>query len=137
MKQKIRNYLIAHRKLVIAYDVVMAILSILIVIALILEIYDNFNTENAVLFIWFDKTVWVIFVIDYTARFWFAERKWYFVKHNIIDLIAILPFDVMFQGVRSIRALKIIYLLRSFAYLNRSYGRLSKVLNTTEFINIL
>ena len=137
MKQRIRNCLVDHHHLIIAYDITMAILSILVVIALILDIQGEFNTENTVLFYWFDKTVWGIFVIDYGVRFWFAERKFYFFRHNLIELIAILPFDVMFQGFRSVRALKIVYLLRSFVYLNRSYGRLSVILNTTGFMNVL
>lgn len=137
MREKIEKFLVAHHKLIIAYDVIMAILSILVVIALILDIQDGFNTENSELFYWFDKTVWAMFVIDYVARFSFAKRKFYFFRHNLIELIAIMPFDVMFQGFRSVRALKLIYLLRSFVYLNRSYGRLSVILNATGFMNAL
>lgn len=50
---------------------------------------DNF-------FYYADAVIWLIFVIDYVARLRLARDKKYFVRHNIIDFISILPLGEYF-----------------------------------------
>ncbi|MGB3827579.1 MAG: ion channel [Ornithinimicrobium sp.] len=33
--------------------------------------------------------IWIIFAVDYAVRLFIAERKWHFVRHNLIDLAAV------------------------------------------------
>jgi voltage-gated potassium channel len=65
-----------------------------------------------------DKAVWVIFVLDFLIRFIFSKNKLRFIKENPFDLVAIIPFDNLFQLarlVRLIRLVRIILLSRRFA----------------------
>ena len=49
--------------------------------------------------------IWAIFVIDFVGRFSLAEKKWRFLKRNVIELIAVvLPF---FRPLRALRLLSV------------------------------
>jgi voltage-gated potassium channel len=82
------------------YEVVLAGL---VIFSLIVEIEQQEALD------WF---IWVLFVIDYTIRFWRSEEKWNFVKSNPLDLIAIIPLDQFFKAARLIRVIRLIVLLK-------------------------
>ncbi|WP_212948439.1 hypothetical protein [Siminovitchia terrae] len=54
-------------------------------------------------------TVWAVFFLDFSIRFFRADNKWAFVKENPFLLIAIIPLDSIFQLARIAR---IFYLFR-------------------------
>lgn len=54
-----------------------------------------------------DTIIYWIFFFDYFGRFFFSKDKKDFVKGNIPDLIAIIPFNSAFRAFRSLRLLKI------------------------------
>src|SRR5690625_509358 len=67
--------------------------------------------------LWTDNTfnptinwiVWFVFFIDFVSRLVMTKKKWNFIKHNPFLLIAIIPFDQVFQIARIVR---VFYLFR-------------------------
>ena len=47
-----------------------------------------------------DRVIYWIFVLDYVVRFSISRSKWLFVKDHVWDLLAIIPFDVLFRLFR-------------------------------------
>ena len=54
----------------------------------------------------------MFFWIDYIVRLFKSENKKRFLKDNIFDLLAIIPFDTIFYFFRAFRVLRVIKLLR-------------------------
>lgn len=77
-----------------------------------------------------DNVIWVLFVADYVTRFAIAERKKDFVKGNILDLLAILPFNSLFRGLRILKLLKV---LRFALYGARFLQKSRRFFNTNGF----
>lgn len=83
-----------------------------------------------------DRVIYWIFVLDYAVRFSFSRSKWLFVKEHIWDLLAIVPFDVLFRLFRFAKFGRIIRLARFlnlFSYAMRFTGRLRRFFNTNGF----
>lgn len=53
-----------------------------------------------------------LFAVEYMIKLWIAPRKWYFVRHNWIDLLALLPILRVFRIGRAVRLLRLLRLLR-------------------------
>ena len=74
-----------------------------------------------------DNIVTVIFIADYILRFLFSREKSVFFKDNLLDLIAIIPFNSLFKIFRVLKVLKILRLLkftRISVYFIRLYKRI-------------
>lgn len=54
----------------------------------------------------------MIFIIDYVIRFITSKKKNDFVKNNILDLIAIIPFTSLFKIFRIFKVLKVLRILK-------------------------
>lgn len=83
-----------------------------------------------------DRAIYWIFVLDYVVRFSFSHSKWLFVREHIWDLLAILPFDVLFRLFRFAkfgRILRLARFLNLFAYAMRFAARLRRFFNTNGF----
>lgn len=119
------------------YDAIMALLAIGIVITLIIDSQPKVSEATVDFNIYFDHFVWFVFTVDYIIRLLIAKDRFAFVRHNIVDLIAILPFELLFQGVRALRLVRLLLMLRAFAYLNRAYKRIGVVLRTNNFDHVL
>lgn len=61
-----------------------------------------------------DFIVYVIFLIDVIIRLYLSENKLKFIKSNLFDFIAIIPFDSIFKVARIVRLIR---LLRSVSIL--------------------
>lgn len=76
-----------------------------------------------------DNTITIIFIIDYVVRLVMSKDKNDFVKNNVLDLIAIIPFTSLFKIFRVfkilkvLKALKFLKLARLSAYFARFYKR--------------
>lgn len=121
----------------IIYDIVMAAMAVCIIVSLFLQSQSHITPEEIAFLEQVDYVIWLIFAIDYIIRLAIAKDKFYFVKANIIDLISILPFDVLFQGIRAVKFIRLLYMVRVFIYLTRVYKRLSAILVTNDFHHIL
>lgn len=65
-------------------------------------------------FFWVDAAITLFFVIEYASKLWIAPagRKWFFIRHSWIELLALLPVLRVFRLFRILRAAQIFRLLR-------------------------
>lgn len=119
----------------IIYEVFTCILAI---ISVILSIYD-FNNGLPSAMSHLDDIIGIIFVLDYSVRLFMSTSKIQFVKENILDLIAILPFNSalrIFRTFKFFKLLKITKLLKATRFislLSRLYKKARCFLNTNGF----
>lgn len=77
-----------------------------------------------------DNAITIIFITDYVVRFVISDDKKRFVKNNVLDLIAIIPFTSLFKIFRVfkflkfLKALKFLKFARLSAYFARFYKRI-------------
>ncbi|MCE5285987.1 MAG: potassium channel family protein [Pelosinus sp.] len=126
-----------RRDFKIIYDIIMAAMAAIIIVSLILQEQSPISDEVLAILQYVDYMIWLIFVADYVIRFVVARDKVYFVRSNVIDLISILPFDALFQGIRAVKIVRLIYMFRIFVYVNRVYKRLNAIILTNNFHQIL
>ena len=87
-----------------------------------------------------DWIVYGLFVMDYIIRLALAESKARFFKENIIDLIAIIPFNSAFRAFRLFRLAKLLRLtklLRLGAVSGRLMKYTSRFFDTNGFKYVL
>ncbi|WP_318530973.1 potassium channel family protein [Apilactobacillus micheneri] len=111
-------------------------MSLLALISITIFALDFSNKINITVSPWnyIDKGILIIFAVDYFTRFFIAKNKWYFFRHNIFDLLAIIPFDgvfSMFRITRISRLFKILKLFRMFRFIG-VVGKFWK--NTKKFL---
>ena len=117
-----------------AYYVTMVVLA-LAIIALIGVPEEETWVHEANFFIW------LVFAIDYVVRFLRAPRKLLFVRQHLIDLIAIIPFEVLLNNeefalarmlrlLRFARLTRLIWLIRAGAILWRMSRTSRGILHT-------
>ena len=70
----------------------MAILAVISIILVILD-YASVINLNTGIWMWIDNGILIIFVINYFYRLIIAKNKWSFFKHNIFDLLSIIPVN--------------------------------------------
>lgn len=138
--------LTANKTFSLIYEIFMALLSLTVVIMLIFESITNLTANEAQILDIIDYTILIIFAIDYFTRLFFAESKKTFIKNNIIDLIAIIPFNSVFQAARTLRItrlikltrlIKITRLARAFVFLNKFKKKIDRFLKTNNFNYVL
>jgi voltage-gated potassium channel len=104
-----------------AYELMMAVLAILGICLAILP--DSASTHQASL------AIWAIFLADYTVNFLRSRARGAYVRENIPELIAVLPWDFL-RGMRLLRLLRLMRVLRGFAMLWRVHCAVQGVLRT-------
>ncbi|MDR1018716.1 MAG: potassium channel family protein [Lachnospiraceae bacterium] len=126
-------------------DIFIAVLAI-ISIALVILDYTNVIVITTFPWIYIDRGILIIFAIDYFTRLYKAKNKMVFFKHNIFDLLAIIPFNSLFsifrfsrlfRLARLSRVLKFARLLRIVGVSGKLINRLKEFLNTNGFIYLL
>lgn len=124
----------------ILYEVIFNILAVISVILTFIDIKTGLNNWETVL----DLLIWLIFVLDYVVRLVLAsESRKKFIKENIFDLIAIIPFSSAFRIFRSLKLVKLLKftkllkLSKFVAVLGRFYSRFKKFFNINGFKYIL
>ena len=99
--------------------------------------------EKGKVYYFVDLSIYIIFFIDYFYRLIISNLKKEFIKNNIPDLIAIIPFSSAFKLFRITkllkitklaRILKILKLSKSIALILRAYKRIEKFLKTNGLI---
>lgn len=87
-----------------------------------------------------DLVIYVVFVIDYLFRLVFAKKRKAFIKSNVLDLIAIIPFNSAFRIFRFLKASKLLRftkLLRIGSVSARGASKIKVFLNTNGFKYVL
>lgn len=119
-------------KLIRAYDLIVCVCCFLSVALAILDFTQGLGLKAQ----WLDYIIYILFVIDYVVRFLISDDKKIFFKTNIIDLIAIIPLNSAFRGLRLVKmtkALKLIKLARVGALFARGVSKAKQFLNTNGF----
>lgn len=124
----------------IIYEIIMAVLSLIMVAVIILEDSTELSVSMTKLVYYFDMILILVFAADYFVRLALSKNKRKYIKENIIELISIIPFNSVFQAlrlVRVVRVFRLIRVLRLFAFLNVFYKKADKFIKTNNFNNIL
>ncbi len=120
------------------YNITMAILAIFSIILIVLD-YASVIDINVGLWMWVDNAILIIFAVDYFYRLIKAKDKVSFIKHNVFDLLSIIPVSSAFaifriaRIARLVRALRILRVLRLVGLT----GRIKKILHTNGLIYLL
>ncbi len=129
-----------NKKLI--YDIVMAILSLVVIIMLIIDSSYTLSNRITDIFDIIDNAILIVFAIDYFTRLILAKNKKVFFKSNIIDLITIIPFNSIFQIVKVLRLTRILKftklfktlkILRSAVFLLKIRKHIDNFLKTNNF----
>lgn len=93
------------------YYLTIIISGILSLITLLLGFVHGINIAKPP-FSYIDTFTLMIFTIDYFSRLVMAKDKWHFITHNLTDLLAIIPFNILFASFRIFRVFRIFKLLK-------------------------
>ena len=104
------------------YDLLFSVLALIAVYLSICDIFVGYTPFQKDV----DSIITVLFVADYGIRLLLAKSKKDFFLGNVLDLIAIIPFNSLFKAFRIFKMLKVLKLLkfaRVSAYFVRFYRR--------------
>ncbi len=127
------------------YEIIISILAVISVIIVITDLSQTISLNNQP-YKFIDTSILLIFWIDYIARLFISTDKLKFIRTNILDLIAILPFNSIFSLFRIsrlfrlaklTRLLKFTKLLRVIGFLTIFKKRAKTFLHTNGFIYVL
>lgn len=113
---------IRKERLSVAYDIIFSIIALIAVYLAIYDIAVGCTKPQHYL----DIAINILFICDYGIRLLLAKNKKGFVKNNIFDLIAIIPFNSLFKVFRVFKIFKFLRLLKIIkvtAYFARLYKR--------------
>lgn len=115
------------------YDVAAGIMAIMAVLIVMLEFSRTLTESQMKIVNIADKIVYVVFVLDYFVRLFTSKNKKRFFKHNIIDLIAILPLGYITSQTFG----SVFKLIKVISYILRLIGNIKEILFTNGFIYAL
>ena len=82
-------------------------------------------------------SILIILTIDYFVRLILADNKIVFIKENIFNLIAILPFHSIFRIFRVSRLFKLLSLSIIGAFPRKFFRKINKFINTNGLKNMI
>jgi voltage-gated potassium channel len=88
-----------------AMELPLVILSVVMIPLILLPLISDLPDDVDLAFFAADVVIWVVFAFDYFVKLALAPQRWFFVKHNVLELIVVIvPF------LRPLRALRILRL---------------------------
>ncbi len=119
-----------------AYQWIMVILALLVVLITILPLVLNFSPEVNLLLYGLDSLIWLCFFVDYIVRLSASRDRMKFVTEHKIEILAIIPFHSFFRLARLFRVAEVLALTR-FARVLRATAMLSTLAKTLgQFIKV-
>ncbi|MEG2195409.1 MAG: ion channel [Romboutsia sp.] len=118
------------------YNILIAMLALLVGVMIIIEFSVQLSLENEARFILINKVIWIVFCFDYFGRMILSKSKVEFVKDNIIDLLSIIPLDSAFKILKIFKITKLMKLTKFFKVmivLSKFKCKMNKFLNTNKF----
>ncbi|MGL5417669.1 MAG: ion transporter [Clostridium sp.] len=115
------------------YDVIAGVLSIVALFVVMLQFSKELEVQELYWLNIVDNIIYTIFVVDYVIRLITTKNRKRFFKSNIIDLIALIPFQFFIKS--SIGS--VFKLLRVCTYILRLIGHMREILFTNGFIYAL
>ena len=124
------------------YEKIVLILALITIVISTIDLTDNLNFSYASYLYIIDNIILLFFAIDYIVRFVKSDKKHVFMKQNIFDLLAIIPFNSLFSFFRIFRIFRVMRVAKLFKIfkLIRLASFLVKIkgfLRTNGFIYIL
>lgn len=122
----------------VLYEVSISFLAICSVVLALLDISKGLKKWQS----YFDTIILIVFIFDYFIRLFLSKNRKTFVKENILDLIAIIPFNSAFRIFRLFKLTKLFKFskLAKFAkftkfstYIARLIKKCQRFLNTNGF----
>lgn len=110
------------------YNIFIGVLAVVSVAFVVLDLSNVINLEYQPFKI-IDTIILLIFVIDYSVRFFKSDNRKKFFKGNIFDLIAIIPFNTIFSAFRAFRIFRILKVTK--------LSKLTRVIRATAFLNVI
>lgn len=123
----------------IYYFLSVLLLSVISILFALLDISKVINL-NLSPYIYIDRIILIVFWIDYIVRLSRAHNKKQFIKENMFDLLAIIPFDSIFYFFRTFRVIRIIKLLRLIriiGFTGKIQKSIKRFFKTNGFIYLL
>ena len=114
------------------YDIIMGALAVAEVLLILIHLSDGLDGYLQILY----RIILGIFYVDYAVRFRNAKNKSKFLKHNICDLIALIPIRslVLLCGLHMPEStLRFCMIPRMVALLYRPFRKTTKMLETNGF----
>lgn len=117
------------------YEILMSVLALIAVIFAVLDISKGLNNWQIII----DNIILIVFIADYFIRLISAHDKKKFVKENVLDLIAIIPFNSAFRIFRIAKLTKILKiakiakLSKLITYLLRLFKKTKRFFDTNGF----
>ena len=93
-----------------------------------------------------DLAIWTVFVADYLVFLYRARDRRAYVRTHIVELVAIIPFNALFKGLRALRiftifrsarAFQAVRLLRLFVSFGRTHRYIDRFFRRHNFHYIL
>lgn len=119
-----------NERVELIYDIFAGILSVIATLVVVLQFNGGIQELHLKYLNTADKVIYFIFLLDISVRIFFSKDKKKYVKGNIFDLIAIIPFG-FFTNSPFGSALK---LVKVMVYLLRLIHNLKDLLYTNGFI---
>lgn len=118
-----------------SYYLVIVLAGLASLMILVLNYIPGFNVTRSP-YIEIDIITLLIFAFDYFGRLYLAKNKSRFFRHNIVDLLAILPFNTIFNAFRIFRVMNVIRFAKVFTLIRfvGTAGKLQK--NAKKFFKI-
>lgn len=118
------------------------ILSVYVLGALLVDAIFTLDPEISRVIGFFDDIICVIFLIEFSIRFYRAESKWQFMRWGWIDLISSIPMiDVLRAGrlFSVIRLIRVLRVVRSLRVLVRHFkkNRVESAVSSMAIITVL
>ncbi len=111
------------------YDIVISVLAGAAVFLVLVDLSQGLNEWQYRL----DQAILSVFLIDYLVRLFLAEDKAKYIRTNICDLIAILPFHTVFRLFKMASIARLAKLPRLFAFMYRPLKKARRFFNTNGF----
>lgn len=119
-----------NKNIELAYDISAGIMAIIAMVVVLLQFTNSIDTTQRYYLNIIDKVIYFIFLADSVVRFLLSKEKKNYWKHNIFDLIAVIPFDLFTASPSG----SIFKLLKVIAYFLRVFDNLKDILFTNGFI---
>jgi voltage-gated potassium channel len=127
-----------QKKKVLLYESLMSLFALIAVIIAIIDLTNGISSILAII----DNIILFIFIIDYSVRLILSKDKKKFIKINILDLLAIVPFNSLFKifriaklarFARITKMSRIMKLSQLLVYILRFSERIKIFMNTNGF----
>jgi voltage-gated potassium channel len=107
-------------------DIAVIILSIVALIALLVDTFVKLPTETSKVLLYLDFGLCAFFLFEFFYRLIKAPNKWSFMKWGWIDLLSSIPMVDFLRVGRLVRLIRILRIIRAFKSTNKLFNHIFK-----------